>query len=114
VSKADATKTTYAFAKSDLEFKALLGHEDSRVRALVRGRLRLSSSILEKRAQRMAKRAVYGPQPVYLNYALALTHRWTGGDACLSGDTQVLVRRGGHAMKIRIDNLRTDDLVWDG
>jgi DNA polymerase len=81
VSKADAAKMTYAFAKSDLEFKALLGHEDSRVRALVRGRLRLSSSILEKRAQRMAKRAVYGPQPVYLNYALALTHRWTGGDS---------------------------------
>ena len=80
VSKTNAAKLTYAFAKSDLEFKALLGHENPRVRALARGRLRLASSILEKRALRMAQRAVHGPQPVYLNYALALTHRWTGGD----------------------------------
>lgn len=70
----------YAFAKQDLEFKALLGNEDAKVRALVRGRLRHSSSIVEKRAQRMMRRAPLGPQPVYLNYAGALTFRWSGGD----------------------------------
>lgn len=73
-------QVTLAFAKSDLAFKALLGHRNKTVQQLVRARLRLSSSILEKRALRMARRAVYGPQPVYLNYCGALTHRWSGSD----------------------------------
>ena len=70
----------YAFAKTDLAFKALLGHKKKRVRELVRGRLAISTNIMEKRAQRYLKRAPWGAQPVYLNYALALTLRWTGGD----------------------------------
>ncbi len=73
-------KVAYAFSKTDLGLKKLLGHESPRVRALVRGRLRLSSSQLEKRALRMARRAPWGPQPVYLNYAKALTLRFTGDD----------------------------------
>lgn len=71
----------WALAKTDLPFKALLGHSSKRVRDLVHGRLRLSSSILETRAKLMARRAAYGPQPIYLNYAKALTWRWTGGDS---------------------------------
>jgi DNA polymerase len=70
----------WALAKTDLAFKALLGHPVKRVRDLVRGRLRLSSSILEKRAQRLSLRAEYGAQPIYLNYAKAITWRWSGGD----------------------------------
>lgn len=69
-----------SLAKTNLAFKALLGHKNERVRELVKGRLRLSSSIDEKRAQLFMNRADLGPQPVYLNYAKALTWRWTGGD----------------------------------
>jgi hypothetical protein len=71
---------TYAFSKQDLEFKALLDHEDETVATLVEARLGVKSTIVETRAARMAKRADYGPCSVYLNYCGAKTGRWSGGD----------------------------------
>src|SRR5690606_4209121 len=71
---------TYAFSKQDLDFKALLDHDDERVALAVATRLGVKTTILETRARRMAMRADYGPQPIYLNYAGAKTLRWSGGD----------------------------------
>lgn len=73
-------KETWAFAKTDLEFKDLLDHPDPEVSTLVEARLGVKSTIVETRAQRLAKRADYGPQPVFLNYWGAATGRWSGGD----------------------------------
>lgn len=73
-------KETYAFAKNDLEFQALLDHEDAGVVALVEARLGVKSTIVETRAQRLANRAAFGPASVYLNYCGAKTWRWSGGD----------------------------------
>ncbi len=70
---------TYAFAKTDLEFKALLGHPDEAVRRVVEARLGSKSSIVESRSKRLLSR-VGAPTPVYLSYAAARTLRWGGGD----------------------------------
>lgn len=70
---------TYAFAKTDLEFKALLLHPDEAVRKAVEARLSNKGSIVEKRSARLIKR-VGLPTPVYLSYAAARTLRWGGGD----------------------------------
>jgi hypothetical protein len=72
---------TYAFSKQDLDFKALLEHEDEVVSTLVEARLGVKSSIVETRAARMAARADFGPASIYLNYAGAKTLRWSGGDS---------------------------------
>lgn len=72
---------TWAFAKTDLEFKALQEHDDEDVQALVEARLGVKSTMVETRAHRMASRAKYGAQPIYLNYYGAGTGRWSGGDA---------------------------------
>lgn len=74
-------KETYAFSKQDAEFKKLLQHDDEEVRALVEARLGVKSTIVETRAQRMAARADYGPQPIYYRYWGAGTGRWSGGDS---------------------------------
>ena len=79
VSKATG-KPTYAFSKQDIEFKALLEHDDIRVSTLVAARLGTKSTITETRAARMAQRADYGPMSVYLNFWGAKTGRWSGGD----------------------------------
>lgn len=70
---------TYAFAKTDLEFKALLGHPDEAVRKAVEARLGNKGSIVESRSKRLISR-VGLPTPVYLSYAAARTLRWGGGD----------------------------------
>jgi DNA polymerase len=72
-------KPAYAFAKDDLEFKALLDHENEYVRDLVEGRLMSKSSIVETRSETLLKRVNY-PTPIYLNYCAARTQRWGGGD----------------------------------
>lgn len=70
---------TYAFAKDDLEFQALLEHRDSNVRDLVEARLAVSTSLEETRALRLLSHA--SPAlPIYLNYGKAHTLRWSGGD----------------------------------
>jgi hypothetical protein len=72
---------TYAFAKTDLEFKALLQHPDEAVRKAVEARLGNKGSIVETRSKRLIERAGL-PTPVYLAYGAARTLRWGGGDLC--------------------------------
>jgi DNA polymerase len=73
-------KQTYAFAKTDEEFKALLEHEDTRVQAVVAARLGTKSTIEETRTERFIGIASRGPMPVPLRYYAAHTGRWGGDD----------------------------------
>jgi len=73
-------KQTFAFSKTDEEFKALLEHEDTRVQALVAARLGTKSTIEETRTERFIGIAERGPMPVPLRYYAAHTGRWGGDD----------------------------------
>lgn len=73
-------KETYAFAKNDEEFKALLTHPIIMVQALVAARLGVKSTLDETRAQRFIDIAGRGPMPVPLRYYAAHTGRWGGDD----------------------------------
>ena len=73
-------KQTYAFSKTDEEFKALLEHENVRVQALVAARLGTKSTIEETRTERFIGIASRGPLPVPLRYYAAHTGRWGGDD----------------------------------
>lgn len=72
-------KETYAFAKSDEEFKALLEHDNPAVQAIVAARLGVKSTLEETRTQRFIDIAARGSMPVPLRYYAAHTGRW-GGD----------------------------------
>ena len=73
-------KDTYAFAKSDEEFKALLEHENTYVQALVSARLGVKSTLEETRTERFIGIANRGIMPVPLRYYAAHTGRWGGDD----------------------------------
>ena len=73
-------KETWAFAKSDEEFKALLEHPDARVQAIVAARLGVKSTLEETRTQRFIEIASRGTMPVPLRYYAAHTGRWGGDD----------------------------------
>jgi DNA polymerase len=73
-------KQTYAFAKNDEEFKALLEHPDTGVQAVVAARLGTKSTIEETRTERFIGIASRGPMPVPLRYYAAHTGRWGGDD----------------------------------
>lgn len=73
-------KETYAFSKTDEEFKALLEHKDLRVQALVAARLGAKSTIEETRTQRFIDIANRGTLPIPLRYYAAHTGRWGGDD----------------------------------
>lgn len=74
-------KSTYAFAKSDKEFTALLEHPESEVQNLVAARLGVKTTIAETRALMMLNSAERGPLPVYLNYwGAKTTGRLSGGN----------------------------------
>jgi DNA polymerase len=74
-------KETYAFAKTDEEFKALLEHEDPRVQILTAARLGNKSTIEESRTEQFIGIANRGLLPVPLKYAGAtVSHRWSGVD----------------------------------
>lgn len=74
-------KETYAFAKTDEEFKALLEHEDPRVQILTAARLGNKSTIEETRTEQFINIANRGLLPVPLKYAGAtVSHRWSGVD----------------------------------
>jgi DNA polymerase len=73
-------KETYAFAKSDDAFKALLEHEDIRVQALTAARLGVKSTLEETRTQRFIEIAERGTLPIPLRYYAAHTGRWGGDD----------------------------------
>jgi DNA polymerase len=73
-------KQTYAFAKSDEGFKALLEHDSLDVQALVAARLGVKSTLEETRTQRFIDIAARGTLPIPLRYYAAHTGRWGGDD----------------------------------
>jgi DNA polymerase len=73
-------KETWAFSKTDEEFKALLEHEDEYVQAIVAARLGVKSTLEETRTERFIAIAQRGPMPVPLRYYAAHTGRWGGDD----------------------------------
>ena len=73
-------KETYAFAKTDEAFKALLDHENEYVQALVSARLGVKSTLEETRTQRFIEISDRGLLPIPLRYYAAHTGRWGGDD----------------------------------
>jgi DNA polymerase len=73
-------KETYAFAKTDEAFKALLEHEDLEVQAVVAARLGVKSTLEETRTQRFIDMSYRGAFPVPLRYYGAHSGRWSGQD----------------------------------
>lgn len=73
-------KPTFAFAKSDEGFKALLDHEDLDVQLLAEARLGNKSSLEETRTERFIGIAKRGKLPIPIRYYAAHTGRWGGDD----------------------------------
>lgn len=73
-------KTTWAFSKSDEDFKALLDHENPVVQFVVAARLGVKSTLEETRTERFIDISKRGPLPVPLRYYAAHTGRWGGDD----------------------------------
>ncbi len=91
-------KSTYAFAKSDAEFKALLEHDDPRVQAVTAARIGVKSTLEETRTERFIEIAKRGPLPVPLKYYAAHTGRWGGSDKV---NLQNLPSRGDNANTLK-------------
>jgi DNA polymerase len=91
-------KETFAFAKTDEGFKALLEHPDTRVQALCAARLGTKSTLEETRTQRFIDISKRGPFPIPLKYYAAHTGRWGGTD---SVNLQNLPSRGANAGKLK-------------
>ena len=68
---------TYALAKNDAMFQALLNGDNDDVRLLCEARLKVKSTTERTRAQRFLDIAVRGTLPVPLSYYGALSGRWT-------------------------------------
>lgn len=74
-------KSTFAFAKSDLDFQELTKSSNPKVAALCAARLKVKSTIGETRAVRFLEAGKDGMRlPVLLNYFGAHTGRWSGGN----------------------------------
>jgi DNA polymerase len=73
-------KETYAFGKTDVDFKALLEHDDERVQAVVAARFGIKSTLEETRTEAFIGISERGPLPIMLNYYGAHTGRASGGD----------------------------------
>jgi DNA polymerase I-like protein with 3'-5' exonuclease and polymerase domains len=91
-------KETFAFAKNDEEFKALLEHDDDRVQSLVAARLGTKSTLEETRTQRFIGIAERGNLPVPVRYYAAHTGRWGGDDKI---NLQNLPSRGPNAKALK-------------
>jgi DNA polymerase I-like protein with 3'-5' exonuclease and polymerase domains len=91
-------KETWAFAKTDEEFKALLEHVDPRVQTLVGARLGVKTTLEETRTQRFIDIAKRGKLPVPIKYYAAHTGRWGGDDKI---NLQNLPARGAHGNKLK-------------
>jgi len=98
-------KETFAFAKSDEAFKALLEHEDVRVQALVNARLGNKSTLEETRTQRFIDIAKRGLLPVPVRYYAAHTGRWGGADKI---NLQNLPSRGPNGKKLKRSMIAPD------
>ena len=74
-------KETYAFAKTDEEFKELLEHPSPSVQILASARIGNKSTLEETRTEQFINIANRGLLPVPLKYAGAtVSHRWSGVD----------------------------------
>jgi DNA polymerase len=73
-------KKTWAFAKTDEGFKALLEHENENVQLLAAARLGVKSTLEETRTQRFIGISDRGLLPIPLRYYAAHTGRWGGDD----------------------------------
>jgi len=71
------SKTTFAFAKNDALFQALLNGEREDVALLCEARLKVKSTTERTRAQRFLDISQRGKLPVPLSYYGALSGRWT-------------------------------------
>ena len=91
-------KETFAFAKSDEEFKALAEHENPQVQSLVAARLGTKSTLEETRTQRFIDIAKRGTLPVPVRYYAAHTGRWGGDDKI---NLQNLPSRGINGKKLK-------------
>jgi DNA polymerase len=91
-------KETWAFAKTDEEFKALLEHPDPRVQMLVSARLGVKTTLEETRTQRFIDIALRGKLPVPIRYYAAHTGRWGGDDKI---NLQNLPSRGSNAGRLK-------------
>lgn len=91
-------KLTYAFAKTDEEFKALAEHDDVRVQTLVAARLGTKSTLEETRTQRFIDISKRGKLPVPIRYYAAHTGRFGGDDKI---NMQNLPSRGKDANKLK-------------
>lgn len=91
-------KSTYAFAKNDEEFKALLEHADPRVQTLVAARLGTKSTLEETRTQRFIGISQRGKLPVPIRYYAAHTGRFGGDDKI---NLQNLPSRGANANMLK-------------
>jgi len=91
-------KETFAFAKSDEGFKALLEHENDKVQSLVAARLGTKSTLEETRTQRFIDISARGLLPVPVRYYAAHTGRWGGDDKI---NLQNLPSRGPNGKKLK-------------
>jgi DNA polymerase len=89
-------RQTYAFAKTDSQFRALLQHPDDRVRILCEARLGIRSSIEETRAESLLQVSKRGSLPILLNYYGAHTGRFSGGGGL---NLQNLPARGNNVIR---------------
>lgn len=89
---------TFAFAKNDEAFKALVDHPNEQVQALVAARLGNKSTLEETRTQRFIEIASRGPLPVPIRYYAAHTGRFGGDDKI---NMQNLPSRGANANKLK-------------
>jgi DNA polymerase I-like protein with 3'-5' exonuclease and polymerase domains len=71
---------TFAFAKTDEEFKKLQEHEDPVVQALIAARIGLKTTLEETRTERFLSIASRGLLPAPIKYYAAHTGRWGGYD----------------------------------
>ena len=98
-------KETYAFAKSDQDFVALLEHPKEEVQAIVAARLGAKSTLEETRTERfidISRRGfIFGAvrrMPIPLKYYAAHTGRWGGSDKV---NLQNLPSRGAEGGKLK-------------
>ena len=90
-------KETYAFAKNDALFQALLNSDDENVSLICEARLKVKSTLERTRAQRFVDIAGRGTLPVPLNYYGAHTGRWSASKG--SGLNLQNLKRGSFLRK---------------
>lgn len=90
-------KETFAFAKNDALFQALLNSDNEDVALLCEARLKVKSTLERTRAQRFADIAERGTLPVPLNYYGAHTGRWSASKG--SGLNLQNLKRGSFLRK---------------